>query len=377
MTIYLHHWQSIAVPIALTLSASTCCNLIFVGEAKAVHSEPAKVSKTAPAATSGKEAQPELTPVTLLGLVRSAKILDPVYPVQVRLENREAILTTMRHPKATEQDCKIDAVLVAKAVMDAYPKDVARIKLVLSTSNSDTMQEVTVTTGDIKAFATGSISKDDLLTSLELKNFEPSANEQEAISGLQTEGSKPVAPGAFRSQRQLLAGRIEKLKARGTGTKPFEEMLAKIESDVQKPATEVPHATLLQEIRGLDAHLYEQEEAFRAAQHVGVVDRISSKNQQYFSDSMGAQRSSNRMGGGQMDGPGGGPGGHRGGGWWGTLSMVNKKLFEMQMQGTNISSYRSQLARIHDIRSSGDKTDAERQLRGLAQQLGLSNNGSR
>jgi hypothetical protein len=370
MNIYLHLRNGLAIPIALTLTLSSSVTLVFAGTSQAAHNQPAKISKAAPAATPGPsaEAQPELTPTTLLGLVRTAKILDPEYPVQVRLENREATLTTMRHPKATEQDCKIDAVLVAKAVMDAYPKDVARIKLVLNTSNSDTIQEVTVTTGDIKAYATGTISKDDLLTSLELKKFEPSANEQEGLSDLQTDGSKPAAPGAFRSQRQLLAGRIEKLKARGTGTQPFEEMLAKIETDAQKPSTDMPKATLLQEIRGLDGHLYEQEEAIRAAQHPGVIESANSKNQRYFQGQPGQER------GGPAEGQGGG---RKQGGFWMTSARINGKIREMQSHGTNVSSYQRQMGHIHRLFMSGDTAEAEKQLQILANQLGKNGNGGR
>jgi hypothetical protein len=264
----------------------------------------------------------------------------------------------MRHPKATEQDCKIDAVLVAKAVMDVYPKEVARIKLVLNMSNADNLQEITVTTGDVKAFATGTISKEDLLMSLELKKVEAQANEDDANSVLQTEGAKQVAPGPFRVQRQLLAGRIEKLKARGTGTQPFEEMLAKIETDVQKPRSEEPKQAVYKEIRDLDGHLYEQEEAIREAEH--IADGTTSKWTVLTHAQNGGKENSGKN---EPSSPG--PKGNGSNGWKGSslwqLPEINTKINQMERQGLDVSALRSELQRIHDAMKQHD-VDTARKL---------------
>jgi hypothetical protein len=310
----------------------------------------------APTAASVKP--PELTPVTLLSLVRSAKILDPEYPIHVTLENKEATLTTVRNPKATEQDCKIDAVLVAKTVMDTYPKDVARIKLVLSTGNSDAMHEVTVTTGDIKAYATGTISKDDLLTSLELKKADNTGDDQDASLDIKTEGASAVAPGPFRSQRQLLAARIDKLKANGTGTQPFEEMLAQIEVDVQKPRTDASRFAIRNAIKDLSAHLNEQEQALRDAQHIANGD---TRQARMLNLNKGAGQNQKMAGA-----PGGSP--HLGNG---VGAAIQARINELRNKGENVQTFREKMNQIKDLRLSNHQREANAARQELMKSLGL------
>jgi hypothetical protein len=285
--------------------------------------------------------------------------LDPGYPLHVTLENKEASLTTLRHPQATDQDCKIDAVLLAKAVMDLYPKEVSRIKLVLSASNSDNMQEVTVTTGDVKAYATGTISKEDLLTSLELKKAENAAGDKDSNMDLQTEGTTPVAPGFLRPQRQLLAGRIEKLKANGTGTKPFEEMLAKIEGDVQKPVSEVSRIDLHKEINELYGRLNEQEQAIRAAQH--IANGANSSAAKFFQ-------------GQDADKAEGPPKGRPGGQWQNGMhhqSQIWEKIEELRMQHHDVTSFMQQAKHIRQLEQDGRKDEAHQERQDLAAKLGI------
>ncbi|MBS1993552.1 MAG: hypothetical protein JSS83_23720 [Cyanobacteria bacterium SZAS LIN-3] len=288
----------------------------------------------------------------LITLVQSAKILDPDYPIHITLDKTEASVVTVRHPQATEQDCKIDAVLLAKTIMDAYPKTITRVKLVLSDHNSEAMNELTVTTGDVRAYATGTITKDELLASLEMKKVVNPGGERGAPIDMRTSGVEAVEPGPYRSYRQILAGRIENLKAHGTGTKPFEEMLAKIQEDCRKPAGEVAPDSILNQIKGLYQRLADQEQAIRQAQNIASGKTAFSYGaEDKLSRSFGGGRPDNYL--------------NR------LMPLVYKRITQLSKQGIDESADRATLQSIRTMRRQGQNTQAYQALQGLAAKLGM------
>ena len=259
------------LPVALNLVLVPLClqsSTLAIGLFQPVFG--AAPAKRKPAQTSfeSKAAAAPLSTASLVDVVEKAKVLAPEYPVHCGLQGNEAIVITVRNGNATDQDCKIDAVLLAKAIMDVYPKDVIRVKFLLSHAGDGGMQEVAVTMGDVKAFATGTITKEQLLSSLELSKVTAKAEDVAPLQPESQYNGPPVAAGPQMHARQLLAARIQNLKQRGIGTKPYEDIFAQIETMAQKPATECPRIEIQQAIKDLAGKLNDQEQATNSAQNL-------------------------------------------------------------------------------------------------------------
>jgi len=109
----------------------------------------------------------------LVATVEKAKILATGTRVSAALNGTEAYVSTYKNARATDNDCKIEAVLIAKAVMDLAPNDITRATIYFySTSNINKRKFVTVTAGDVKAFGGGQLGQEQLLSSLTVKDEE-------------------------------------------------------------------------------------------------------------------------------------------------------------------------------------------------------------
>lgn len=96
-----------------------------------------------------------------------AKILAPTIRLNARVGQDGIEVATYKNPKANYNDCKIEALLIAKTLMDLAPGEVPRVIVYFYNSTSlSSFKQVGVTVGDVKAFASGSLSKDELLKSL-------------------------------------------------------------------------------------------------------------------------------------------------------------------------------------------------------------------
>lgn len=103
-------------------------------------------------------------------LLEKAKILAPSIRINARISGSEAEIATYQNPKANLNDCKIEAVLITKTLIDASPDQITRVTVYFyNTSSLSSFKAVTVTAGDIKAFGAGAFSKDELLKSLVVK----------------------------------------------------------------------------------------------------------------------------------------------------------------------------------------------------------------
>jgi hypothetical protein len=97
-----------------------------------------------------------LTDAEVVNALEKAKILAPSIRLNARVSPDEVIIATYKNPKAEDKDCKIDAVLIAKAVMDLAPGEVPRVTVYFySSSTLSKYKQVEVTAGDVKAFASG------------------------------------------------------------------------------------------------------------------------------------------------------------------------------------------------------------------------------
>lgn len=103
--------------------------------------------------------------------LEKAKILAPTIRLNARVAEDGIEVATYKNPKANQNDCKIEALLIAKTLVDLAPGEVPRVVVYFYNSTSlSSFKQVSVTAGDVKAFAAGAISKDELLKSLVIKD---------------------------------------------------------------------------------------------------------------------------------------------------------------------------------------------------------------
>ncbi len=111
----------------------------------------------------------------IVAAIRKANILDASQPIDVKRFQDAVIVTTLLNPKAKADDCKIDAMLVSKAVMDT-DKTIHLVRYRLKTEmNSDAFYLIAVKETDVKAYGASAINKESLLAGLKVipkKGFE-------------------------------------------------------------------------------------------------------------------------------------------------------------------------------------------------------------
>ena len=124
-----------------------------------------------------------LTNDSIVKQIKSEKVFTQNVPINSIIQSPTVILEVFLVPSLLSKDLKIDAVLLAKAVMDLDPKIVSRV--VVKFIDKSTCKEVAVTAGDIKSYALGAISTDQLLSSIEIEEKsaagDKSASRQESI----------------------------------------------------------------------------------------------------------------------------------------------------------------------------------------------------
>ncbi len=188
-------------------------------------------------------------------VLRQAKVVAPTSRLDVLQSEQEVTVITKRSSKMNDDDCKIKAVLMAKALMDAQPKQLAAVKVLYTTDGESSLSRVVVGAGDVQAFAGGTITEKQLLASLDL------AKE----AGASDAGKASVASGAQKEKRIVLQSRIDALKQGGTGVAPFQKMFNDIE-DLTK-AGKTKEASQL--IDDLSTKLASQESLRDQAKRVG------------------------------------------------------------------------------------------------------------
>lgn len=106
------------------------------------------------------------TASTVEELINSSKILPAEYKIRASVAGPEVTITTYRNVKATDQDCKIDAILIAQKVMATYKKVAAVRTQFYNSAKPSQFDQVEIHAGDVKAFGSGGMTKQRLLDSL-------------------------------------------------------------------------------------------------------------------------------------------------------------------------------------------------------------------
>lgn len=134
---------------------------------------------------NGATGQP-VTPSALAKIIEKAGILSPGYGVTVTVSGQEATVRTYsnKFTRNLENDCKIDAVLIAKQLFSADPSHLFRAKVIFyEMGQSGKYACVPVTAGDVKAYASRQLTMQQLLSSLEVTHGTDSRANQGSTAG--------------------------------------------------------------------------------------------------------------------------------------------------------------------------------------------------
>lgn len=245
MTIRIQNlFNTTAVAILMTLSS----NLASMASEGAIN--PARQDK-------GNVGE-HLTPASLEALVNGVKLDKNGGPFTIARTGSEVQVWTNRNPSTPTNDLKIESMFIAKALIEAYPKEVKRLRMLYSQSSEPRCQQIEVTAEQVKSFGNHSLTVDQLLNSLELA---PAVR---------------ISPGKFADKQLQLLGRIENLRGRGTGVKPFEDFLQSIGDEVAQNAND---DKISADIKKLSQSLKAQEQLVAQAERVargrGVAGQTS------------------------------------------------------------------------------------------------------
>lgn len=201
-----------------------------------------------------------LTAGQLTGILESANVGKKTTEPKAVGTGPLVTILAQGKPDATDNDLKIDAVFYAKTLIEAAPDQVTSVK-VLYSQTGRTGRYVSVSRNVIDDFGAGKKSPSELLGSL-------------ILVPVQEEPAPNVAPGSELERRLLIWKRIEKLRQRGTGVKPFETLFAQIETLSKAGAS----AELTQKISYLENKLTEQEEQVKQAKQAASGHRLILKS---------------------------------------------------------------------------------------------------
>lgn len=111
------------------------------------------------AATTGAE---------IVAGIEKEHILAPGARVNARVDGANAYLSTYRHTKANDTDLKIDAMLMSRVVMTLDPSISNVTVYFFSNADLTKYKQLTVSSVSVKAFGSGAVGKDELISSLNL-----------------------------------------------------------------------------------------------------------------------------------------------------------------------------------------------------------------
>jgi hypothetical protein len=192
----------------------------------------------------------------IIYLLRQTKVVNPDRSLNVALSQRQAIVLTDMKGKETENDLKIDAVLIAREIISGFPDEISRVRVTFQKPESTHASQIDVTAGDVRAYGSGAMDAKSLLNSLDLNEVDYAASD---TAGSGKSNGLSVAPGPFPDKRLLLRSRIESLKANGTNVKPFMDIFQSIENKAPKGSEE----EVAQSVSDLADKVKEQEDLLK------------------------------------------------------------------------------------------------------------------
>lgn len=140
-------------------------------------------------------------------LTESAKIAVSVDPKQAD----SLFITMFRHQDANDKDCKIDALLIGKTVIDLSNGDINKVTVYFYSLTMSSYKAVTIRNVDIKAFASGTVDKDEFLKTLDLTSGRVGDNPAQLERFLQEKQAGPsdVSAAIVSDELQIRSSAID------------------------------------------------------------------------------------------------------------------------------------------------------------------------
>ncbi len=114
-----------------------------------------------------------LTDRDIVNAVERAKILPANASMSARVNKEFVQVATYRNERANDNDTKIEAVLIAKTIMEAGTQgEVTRVEVFFYSKSQQVCRSVAVTAGDVKAFGSGQTGDQELISSLVIKDVQ-------------------------------------------------------------------------------------------------------------------------------------------------------------------------------------------------------------
>lgn len=202
----------------------------------------------------------KLSSAQLLTLVRESESVKSKKELNLLGTGPSVTILTTPYKGASKRDLQIEAVFVARALIEGAPGQIDNVKVIFAGQPAKG-EEGLVTNVDkatIVAYSKGQVSPDKLLASVRLIPVQPDVTPN-------------VVPGPQQERRLLIWQRIDKLAQHGTGTQPFKAIFNGIEETVKNGEP----SNLSVRLEDLEVKLSEQEEqvalARKAAQGRGVI----------------------------------------------------------------------------------------------------------
>lgn len=137
--------------------------------------------------------------------IQAAHVLDSSTPFKVAIDGDKIRISTFRDPRENEKDRKINAVLMARAALQATGDSVSRVTVYFFGKDLSQYQEVSVSAGDVKAFASGQTSQDQLLSAITLETKRNESAADRVVQLLQNSAAaRPDYRVTLQSNEELL-----------------------------------------------------------------------------------------------------------------------------------------------------------------------------
>lgn len=154
--------------------------------------------------------------------------------MNVQSSGGQVSISLVRTKGATDKDLKIESLMAAKTLLDVDASVLSVTMRFFDDLQPRHYVEIYVTSAEVKAFGSGMVSVDDLLTSLRTtQGATAAAAPVTSLPPAQPAAGTAAVAGPLFDERTDLISRIEALQAKGVGVRIFKERFGALEQMAQ------------------------------------------------------------------------------------------------------------------------------------------------
>ena len=170
----------------------------------------------------------------IVTLLRKAKIVGEEAELKVKIKGADVVVSTERNLRAKDDDCKIDAVLVAKTVIFSPLGKFNKVTVKFldpSLPETGEVWQADVSAAEVEQFKAGNLNEEALLKLVELQKKIP----EKSQAGISNTGQAslprpPVVPGPLMGARQNARQRLSELESKNLPVKKIKAMFETLEN---------------------------------------------------------------------------------------------------------------------------------------------------